>query len=211
MPIHQSAGGPAPQPTNPVLPKVTTSQVVVKQDVSQPGETTFADLSRRFYGSDRYAAALQEYNRGQTNPDPAIKQNLTQLPPGTRVAHPPKELLESGFADHLTSSGSPAPAASAPPIVRISAPQALTNPAPTPAPIGSPSPVAVRSAGPPSTDVTKSYRVPPQGLMILQIARDTLGDGNRWPEIYRLNPNLQPQFPIPGGTEIRLPASANVP
>ncbi len=63
----------------------------------------------------------------------------------------------------------------------------------------------------PSNDVTKPYRVPAQGQMVWEIAQQTLGDPRRWSEIYRLNNSLRPEAPIPGGTEIRLPASANVP
>jgi nucleoid-associated protein YgaU len=41
--------------------------------------------------------------------------------------------------------------------------------------------------------------------MFLQIAWRALGDGERWVEIYRLNPQYNPKAPVPGGTVLRLP------
>ena len=32
-------------------------------------------------------------------------------------------------------------------------------------------------------------------------------DRNRWPEIVRLNPSLDPRYPVPSGIEIRVPAA----
>jgi hypothetical protein len=46
--------------------------------------------------------------------------------------------------------------------------------------------------------------------MLFEIARQTLGDGHRWSEIYRLNPEIRPELAIPGGTQLRLPADARV-
>ena len=49
------------------------------------------------------------------------------------------------------------------------------------------------------------YRVAEEGEHILAIARERLGDGARWLEIYRLNPDLNPRMPIPAGTVLRMP------
>jgi hypothetical protein len=95
----------------------------------------------------------------------------------------------------------PSPSGTTLPPVRIAAPTPLLGS--TAAPNGT----GVRISTPQTTDATRSYRVPGQGQMILEIAQQALRDANRWPEIYRLNPSHPPQFPIPGGTEIRLPAS----
>ena len=64
---------------------------------------------------------------------------------------------------------------------------------------------------PASGDSVKHYRVPSQGQSILDIAQTTLGNRSRWPEIYRLNLPMRPEYPIPGGTDLRLPADAVVP
>jgi hypothetical protein len=49
------------------------------------------------------------------------------------------------------------------------------------------------------------YRVVEGGEHIVAIARERLGDGARWAEIYRLNPDLNPGTPIPAGTILRMP------
>jgi hypothetical protein len=56
----------------------------------------------------------------------------------------------------------------------------------------------------------KSYRVRPNGEMFYEIARRTLGNGERWQEIYRLNPRFDPKDPVPAGSEIRLPWDARI-
>jgi hypothetical protein len=209
MPTIQNAGSPSFGEGSSRLPVVKSQSVQVKQEACQPGDTSFTALSQRLYGTDRYAAALQKFNQEHLQADPAVLQDPSRLQPGTRIQAPPPDYLEKSYPQLLRSSASP-PSGTLPPVA-LRTPTPLSTPAVHPGPVGAPSPVVVRPALQPSTDATKSYRVPPQGLMIMQVARDTLGDGMRWPEIYRLNPNLQPQYPIPGGTEIRLPTSASVP
>ena len=48
---------------------------------------------------------------------------------------------------------------------------------------------------------------PRQASYVPEIARKTLGDSRRWPEIYRLNGTIDPSYPVPGGTDLRLPSS----
>jgi len=76
-------------------------------------------------------------------------------------------------------------------------PPTVPGPAPAPAPA-------------PAVPGTMSYRVPPGGQTMRQIARQTLGDGERWKEIYFLNQKMPPEYAVPGGTEVRLPAGARV-
>jgi hypothetical protein len=71
---------------------------------------------------------------------------------------------------------------------------------------GAPGPGAP-GPNPPTADPTTSYRLQ-QAQYIFDIARQTLGDGQLWTEILRLNPSLHTEQPIPAGTELRLPASA---
>jgi nucleoid-associated protein YgaU len=65
---------------------------------------------------------------------------------------------------------------------------------------------ATAQAGP----VTRSYKVQARGERLYDIAGRTLGDSNRWSEIYRLNPQVAPEMPVPGGTWLHLPADARV-
>ena len=58
---------------------------------------------------------------------------------------------------------------------------------------------------------TKVYRVPQgPGEMMYAIAQRTMTNPQRWTEIYRLNPNLPPELPIPAGTSVVLPGDARV-
>jgi hypothetical protein len=59
----------------------------------------------------------------------------------------------------------------------------------------------------PSSD--RTYRVGVNPEMLLDIARRTLGDENRWVEIYRLNPRIDPKDPVPAGSELRMPPDAH--
>jgi len=84
--------------------------------------------------------------------------------------------------------------------------------APTPLPTGPGNPSAA-AAPPPAlptsvatSDNVRTYRVREGGEYVYQIAQNVLGDRNRWPEIYRLNSNLEPSRPYPAGVDIRVPA-----
>ncbi len=195
----------APAPSSGRLPEVKTYPTQVRPEVCQPGDSSFAALSQRLYGSDRYASALQAFNREHVQADPAVKQDPPRLQAGTRVFVPPASLLDSAYGDLVRS---PATTSTLPPV-RISTPTPLGDPATIP--LANPNLSSARVTPPPTADATTRYIVQGKEQMMLQIARDTLGDANRWGEIYRLNPHLLPQFPIPAGTEVRLPTGARVP
>ena len=63
---------------------------------------------------------------------------------------------------------------------------------------------------PPTADPTVTLTLT-QPRFVFDVARQTLGDGQRWVEILRLNPSLQTEQPIPAGTALRLPATAKLP
>jgi nucleoid-associated protein YgaU len=52
--------------------------------------------------------------------------------------------------------------------------------------------------------------VPPGGQQFYEIARETLGSGARWSEIYQLNQQLDPRQMVPEGTQLKLPADAHM-
>jgi LysM domain-containing protein len=158
------------------------------------GGETFAALSKAYYGSEKYASALQAFNRDFT---PNL--NPSNLQPGQMVRIPSEQFLQERYASALSPSlGSATVAAIGTAPVSINPPVPVASTRPTAPP-------------PPTADPTKSYRVPAQGQFIFEIARQTMSDGNRWSEIYRLNPMVDPTQPIPGNTILRLPSNANVP
>jgi len=74
----------------------------------------------------------------------------------------------------------------------------------TPAAFGKP--VAEKTIAAPE----RVYRVKNTSETFYQIAGRTLTNVDRWTEIYKLNPRFDPKFPVPAGTELRLPADAKI-
>jgi hypothetical protein len=176
-------------------PGNSTATVMVHdmQSYQVRGGETFASVSQHAYGSDRYAAALQMYNR-----DYGPNRTVTTLQAGQMVMLPPLQFLQERYASAIGDARSN--------ITNVSvAPVSINPPVPMPVPMPNTTPTL------PTTDATKTYRVPAEGQLLYAIALQTMGDGNRWSEIYRLNPNLQPLQPVPGGTMLRLPSNAKVP
>ncbi|MCI0639248.1 MAG: hypothetical protein L0Y72_32410 [Gemmataceae bacterium] len=179
----------------------------------QPEDTTFEALSQRFFRTSRFARALHQFNREHPLAKDNVRTDNPRLVAGQALFIPPAEFLQSRYQQFIGGESPAVPLGSnIPPIgkqpdgpVGLKPPVPPINTEPVP-PISMPRPAVV-----PSTDVTKRYRVGGNGQMIIEIAQQTLGDPRRWSEIYRLNPNLRPELPIPAGTEIRLPANANVP
>ena len=190
-------GAPSPIPsafTNAptTAPKVTS--ITLQTYVCQPEDTTFEAVSTRNFGSPKYARALLQYNRG----DPRAKDNLRQDNPrllaGQEVYIPPRDFLENRFGDFIDNRVTPVAAA-----VSISAPLNANAPS-----VAAGTSTIGRTPNPPlpTKDATKPYRVAGDGQMLIEIAQQTLGDRGRWSEIYRLNPTIRPEYPVPGGTEI---------
>ncbi len=188
-------------PTTNNLPKVnvlTPQTYLCKEE-----DTSFEALSTRFYNSPKYARALQQFNKENPMSRPNVLQDNPRLAVGQPVFLAPKEFLDSHFASLITSAPSPpapqpqVPISINPPVASTVGGQATSLPT-----IGR-QPVAVQS-----TDPTRKYRVPAQGQLLAEIAQQQLGDHRRWTEIYRLNSNLHPEVPVPGGTDILLPVAA---
>jgi nucleoid-associated protein YgaU len=77
---------------------------------------------------------------------------------------------------------------------------------------GTPSAVqgAVTQSRNPTQIQERTYQVPKNGETFWEISRKTLGNPNRWPEIARLNPQIKPQYPVPGDTKLKMPADARL-
>ncbi len=168
------------------LPKVSSHS----DDVHYTAATdkSFAQLSKQQYGTDKYAAALLEYNRQHllNRSDANLQQNPPILQPNQAIFYPNPNVLESQYGRFIATA-----AVGGPPVVNISPPMPFTG------------------SNPPTADATRTYTVP-QTQHIFAIAQQTLGSGNQWTEILRLNPTLRTDQDIPAGTVLRLPANARV-
>jgi hypothetical protein len=146
---------------------------------------SFQSISRAKYGTDTYAQALYFFNRSH----PLAEDDLVQsdsLKAKQTVYIPPVEILRSRYAGAIKEENSP---------VRSGVMVGTTT-----------SQRADTSAAAPRT-----YRVAASGEKVYDIARNLLGDGNRWVEIQKLNPGWKWDVPLPPGAAIQVPADARLP
>jgi hypothetical protein len=140
------------------------------------------------YGSERYAQALMFYNRDHILATDATRKDPSTIVSNQRIYVPPLRVLQRDYESVIPpaseASTSRAPAAAPPPAGAASAPAANLP--------------------------EKSYRVRGNGERFLTIARNMLGDENRWYEIYQLNTRFDPKLEIPGGTVLRMPGDAKI-
>jgi nucleoid-associated protein YgaU len=153
----------------------------------KPGDT-FESISQRFYHTDKYARALLLFNRSH----PMVSEGLQQNPPliqvGQSVYIPPLSILEKRYSGHVQDL-TPLPATQTRPV-----PPAAGSPVPAPG----------------GDSTVRKYRVGSNGEWMRDIARTTLGNGDRWTDVYRLNPGFKPDMPVPANTVLSLPAEARV-
>jgi hypothetical protein len=229
---------PIPVPSMPAAGvKAEAQSFDERKYICDASDTDFAAVCKHYYKSDKYAAALIEFNRDH----PFGRDSTRQAPrlwPGAVVYLPPVHVLESKYGG-LSGNIRPVPAAnpipqengSAAPLkqmVPVTTSPGTGSPVPSVSPVGGsgnggsspqpPTPLnnsvtpakSLSSPTPDPTANTKLYWVPQGGQRFWQIARETLGDATRWSEILRLNPQYNPETPVPGGAQIRLPADAHV-
>jgi hypothetical protein len=155
--------------------------------VGQAGDT-FKRIASDKYGSDRYAQALEYYNRDHVLATDATRRDPATIMSNQRIYIPPARILQREYESVIPSESEAAAGRTGP---------AATRPA---------APGASPAAGLPE----KSYRVRGGGEMFLTIARNTLGNDLRWPEIYNLNQRFAPEVEVPGGTILRMPGDAKI-
>jgi MraZ protein len=155
---------------------------------------------------------------------PDDKPGAAVKPP--TVVRPPTESMPP--AD-VTPPGSPAEAATSPPVPRFTVPMLTVPSVPASPPtvqVQAPAlpaePVAAPPAAPMPRDPSEPplapqpgpvvlYHVPQGGETLQDIARRTLASGERWIELVRFNPALAHDSKLTAGTLVRLPADACVP
>jgi hypothetical protein len=167
-------GDPPPPPLTSVKPDKKDSY---DEDWHTRVEDSYAEISRVYYKTTDYAAALEAYNKDRRKPGERI------------IRVPPPWVLEEQFPN-LVGAKAEKPEA-----------KTTSNPKFEPA---APTPSSERSA-PPAPAGNNEYRVKNDaGETIREIARKIYGDANAWQKLWKLNPDLDPTLPIPSGTTLRL-------
>lgn len=204
--IEQRASNPALPPViakpAPLAGQPKVRQATFSEDRLDGNTRTLEALSKKHFGDERYAPLLAEFNRSLDPGNPGWKQNPPVLREGQTIAIASVEEMKR-WVQPMQSSAVPAPTPGPAPIVQR---PALPQPRAA-APVVPPQTVA---AVPPKLSGNGSvYVVQGNGEMLFEIARRFLGDGRRWSEIYRLNPQIQPEQLIPPGTQLRLPVTSS--
>jgi hypothetical protein len=195
---------------------------------------SLGDISKHCYYTDKYAAALLQYNRDYALGDEALKSDPPTLRSGVNVYVPPPSVLQTKYPNligqPLSGTNSSAPAgpvsnSQAKPLVPVTSnggtgapvPIVLPGDARAGGPLPSaptPTPQTAAPGGPaspsPGAAAAKLYWVRAGGQHYWQIAQETLGNSERWAEIYHLNPQYPPEPPLPAGAQIKLPPDARI-
>jgi LysM repeat protein len=181
----------------------------------RPGDS-YASISQGHYGSERYQAALAAFNSA-LNPPTATPTA------GQRLRIPPAEILERRYRNLIAGLPEQRPDVSgytAVPEAGRQPARLLPNLGPEQATTGLGSPVPRVPAGTSAlakdmaqadwARETKPYKVRPNDT-IWSIAKQTLGKGERWPEISRLNREILPDVnQLRAGMTLRLPPDAKL-
>jgi hypothetical protein len=142
-------------------------------------DDSFVQISKEYFKTPDFAAALEAYNKERRKPGERI------------IRVPPTWVLEDQYPNLIgTKTDKPEPKGTASPKIEPPVPApGGERPAPPPAPV----------AG------NNEYRVKAEaGETIREIARKLYGDANAWQKLWKLNPDLDPTLPIPSGTTLRL-------
>jgi nucleoid-associated protein YgaU len=194
---------PAGQPRPGAEPAATVESFEEETHSCQASDT-FRSISEHYYNSAKYERALLLFNRNHPRASDAVRHDPPVLSAGQLVFIPPLRILESRYASVIPEL-TPLPPAPAGAPVGLEAPR----------PLARPGLVTAGASGTPSTSWSMpasgpSYRVRKSGEKFLDMARHTLGNADRWWDIYLLNKGYNPTETVPGGTVLRLPADAHV-
>ena len=144
---------------------------------------SYESISLEWYNDRRYAAALWAFNEKKP------------LQGGLYVNVPPIHILKRRFPAQAGGAVTPVGGAAVP------------SATPQWGPAGDKPDAPARAVG----AGRGAYVVPPGGMTMKAVARLTLGNEQRWRDIYDLNSNLRPDDVLPPGTELKLPPDARLP
>ncbi len=180
-PALSPARGDNPLAATPPVPAERPPTTSYDVDIYEPKPgDSWESISKDFYGDARFAPALRTYNRNK----PLHGAGPVDVPPLYIL----RRLMPAG------SSG----------VV----PASQTVPAGDP--WNAPPTYSHRPLAPAATGGAKIFRVPVDGMSLPTIARQLLGNEQRWVELYDLNPQVNAAR-VPAGTELRLPPDARLP
>jgi hypothetical protein len=184
------------------LPTTRDSEVLSydEEKYTVGANDTFRSISQNYYKDAKYEKALMLFNQKHPLAEEEMKANQPMLRSGQAVYIPPAGILDRYYGSAVTESSSSV----APSAVPRDSPERLR-------------PAAVNLTGMDNPPVAnkglakeKVYRVQGSEELIWDIAKRTLGKGERWPEIIKLNAGLDTTKPVPAGSELRLPSDARV-
>jgi len=167
---------------------------------------TFRIISQEFYHTDQYERALLLFNRNHPLATDVLRKDPPALQAGQPIYIPPARILEKYYGAPASNTAPVAPLA-APPARPFNRPDAAGSGPQTNSFLTPPS-ISVKHL--PAPGSVPQYRVHDGGEMLREVARRTLGEADRWTDIYRLNPLLDPREAVPGGSQLRLPRDAHV-
>lgn len=152
---------------------------------------TFEAISRQHYGDEKYAEALRLFNAGRAPGS------------GAAIQVPPMYVLRRQYPQAIGTNRSSPPAypsaPTSPPNQYL--PERRVERGATPAAL---------SAGnvqwsPAPGNRTGAYTVPRAGMKLWDVAEEVYGDRRDWERVWRSNPQIDPNTPLPEGAQLRLP------
>jgi hypothetical protein len=154
-------------------------------DIYEPkASDTWESISREFYNDARYATGLRVYNKNKS----LQGSGPVDVPPIHIVKQSmPQGNAPAGSGNTRGSVGQPSKAAGSLPDWNA-ATTSITR-----------------------TGNSKIFTVPEGGMTMRAVAKFTLGNEQRWNDIYTLNPHLRPDEQLRAGTEVKLPPDARNP
>ena len=152
--------------------------------VCKPGDN-YASICMSIYKTDKYAKALEAYNRNHPRAGDAMRATGA-IVPGDKVYVPESNVLEKRHGDMIAQPNKPAAVGPGSGTVQAGF---QTNASPPP-----PRTYKVLTAAP-----------------LIEIAGRVLNDSNRWGELARLNPGVDPENPVKAGTVLVLPPDTTTP
>jgi hypothetical protein len=77
-----------------------------EQEYRSTAGDTFEKISERYYGTDKFAAALRQHNRHHARASTQMSNDGT-LAPGERIYIPPADILEQRYGDTIVKPAAP--------------------------------------------------------------------------------------------------------